>query len=65
VPSAGDLGIANALIVAPGEPARSVLLARTGLRDANGMPPLASGLVDLDGVALLEAWIAGIDAGCQ
>ena len=64
-PNAGDLGIANALIIAPGEPARSVLSARTALRDANGMPPLASNLVDTDGVAMLEAWITGLDPACQ
>jgi uncharacterized repeat protein (TIGR03806 family) len=64
-PQAGDLGIANPLIIAPGEPARSVLPARMNTRDANGMPPLGSNLIDADGVALLEAWIAGLDPGCQ
>jgi len=64
-PSAGDLGIANALLIAPGEPARSVLPARAAVRDSNAMPPLASNLVDSAGVALLESWIAGIDVSCR
>jgi len=65
VPAGGDLGIVNPLIVAPGEPERSVLPARASVRDATGMPPLASNLVDLDGVAVLEAWIAALDPSCQ
>jgi hypothetical protein len=64
-PSAGDLGIGNALIVAPGEPARSVLPARMALRDANAMPPLGSNLVDAAGVALIRDWIDALDAACQ
>lgn len=63
-PTAGTLGIANALLVAPGDPARSVLLARMNRRDANAMPPLASTLVDAQGVQLVQQWIAGL-AGCQ
>jgi uncharacterized repeat protein (TIGR03806 family) len=64
-PSAGDVGIANALIIAPGEPARSVLHARTAARDSSAMPPLATNIVDAGGVELLAGWIAGIDASCQ
>jgi uncharacterized repeat protein (TIGR03806 family) len=59
-PSAGDLGIAGARIVARGDAAHSVLAARDGRRDANGMPPLASSLVDTQGVALVSAWINGL-----
>jgi hypothetical protein len=64
-PVAGDVGIANALIVAPGEPERSALLARVMARDANAMPPLASVLVDAVGSALLHEWIAAMDASCE
>ncbi|HEX6998802.1 MAG TPA: PQQ-dependent sugar dehydrogenase [Gammaproteobacteria bacterium] len=64
LPQAGDLGLgAAARIIAPGRPADSVLPARMGRRDANGMPPLASRVVDAAGVALIEEWIAGL-AGC-
>jgi mono/diheme cytochrome c family protein len=64
-PQSGDLGLGlSARIIAPGDPALSVLVARTNRRDANGMPPLASAEVDIDGVTLLSDWIAGL-AGCQ
>lgn len=63
VPQRGDLGIADARIIAPGDASRSVLVARVNRRDADGMPPLASSLVDDDGVALLAAWTDGL-AGC-
>ncbi|HET9472840.1 MAG TPA: PQQ-dependent sugar dehydrogenase, partial [Steroidobacteraceae bacterium] len=56
-PTAGDLGIANALIIAAGDANRSVLLARMNRRDANQMPPLASTLVDTGGVTLVRDWI--------
>ena len=64
-PSAGDLGIANARIVAPGAPARSVLLARTNRRGAQQMPPIGTTVVDTNGVALLQQWIQGMAAACQ
>ena len=56
-PQAGDLGIANARILAPGEAARSVLVARANRRDASGMPPLGSTVVDSAGVTLLTSWV--------
>ncbi|MBN8281208.1 MAG: hypothetical protein J0M16_11405, partial [Gammaproteobacteria bacterium] len=63
-PQAGDLGITDGRIIAPGDPARSVLLARIGRRDAAGMPPLGSNVPDGEGVALLAAWVSSL-AGCQ
>jgi uncharacterized repeat protein (TIGR03806 family) len=64
-PQAGDLGIgAAARIIAPGSAASSVLVARVNTRDANGMPPLASGLVDAGGVALLQQWVVSLTT-CQ
>jgi uncharacterized repeat protein (TIGR03806 family) len=62
-PQAGDLGVANARIIAPGAPDRSVLVLRTERRDAVGMPPLASHVVDAQGAQLLRNWIAQL-AGC-
>ena len=60
-PQAGDLGLgSNAKIIAPGDPSSSVLLARMSRRDANGMPPLASHLVDDAGVTLIGDWIAAL-----
>jgi uncharacterized repeat protein (TIGR03806 family) len=57
LPQAGDLGIANARIIATGDAARSVVVARANRRDAQAMPPLASTIVDQAGVALLTSWV--------
>ena len=63
-PTLGDLGLgASARIIAPGNGDLSVLVARINRRDANGMPPLASHLVDTAGVALIDSWIDGL-ASC-
>jgi uncharacterized repeat protein (TIGR03806 family) len=56
-PGRGDLGIANARLIAPGAAARSVLVSRMSRRDVHEMPPLGSTLVDADGAALLTEWI--------
>lgn len=50
-------GDTNSRVLAPGDIANSVLLARISLRGVGQMPPLASTLVDTQGVALLAAWI--------
>lgn len=56
-PSHGTLGIVDAVLLAPGEPARSVLWERLRRRDGIGMPPVASHVADPTGVAVIEAWI--------
>jgi uncharacterized repeat protein (TIGR03806 family) len=56
-PMQGDLGIAMARILAPGEPARSVLHARMNRRGMDQMPPLATTHVDDRVIPLLEEWI--------
>ena len=64
-PSSGDLGIgAAARIIAPGSAANSVLVARMNRRDATAMPPLASAIVDAQGVALVQQWINSLTT-CQ
>lgn len=63
VPQRGDLGIADARIIAPGDAERSVLWRRIGTREQGMMPPLASGIVDPD-ADVVRAWIAGLE-GCQ
>jgi uncharacterized repeat protein (TIGR03806 family) len=60
VPSVGDLGIANARIIAPGAPARSVLLSRINRRDEHQMPPLGTAVVDADAVTLISNWISSL-----
>jgi hypothetical protein len=63
-PTAGDLGIANARLIAPGDATRSLIVARMNRRDANGMPPIGSAMVDAGGVALLTQWVNSL-ASCN
>ena len=64
-PQSGDLGIgAAARIIAPGNAANSVLLARINRRDAMQMPPLATNVIDSAGVQLITDWIASLTT-CQ
>jgi uncharacterized repeat protein (TIGR03806 family) len=68
VPSRGTLGIMNARVIAPGDDARSVLHARINQRNAPAimMPPIASNVIDMDGVQLIGAWIDSLTAAsCQ
>jgi uncharacterized repeat protein (TIGR03806 family) len=64
-PASGDLGVAGAKIIAPGDAAQSVLYLRMNRRDENQMPPIATGLVDNEGAILLQQWISGLNASCQ
>lgn len=64
LPQSGDLGILNARLIAAGDATRSVLVARMNRRDANGMPPIGSNLIDSSGVMLLSNWINSL-TGCQ
>jgi hypothetical protein len=62
-PQSGSLGISNARLIAPGDASRSVVIARMNRRDAQGMPPVGSNLVDTTGVSLLTAWVNSL-GGC-
>ncbi len=53
-------GIADARLVAPGAPERSVLFRRISQRGTGQMPPLSSNLVDPHAVQLLRDWIASM-----
>lgn len=57
VPEEGSLGIADAKIVAPGEPQKSVLSLRFHASDATRMPPVGVRKTDPDGAALLDDWV--------
>lgn len=54
------LQIENARLVAPGDPARSVLLKRLSTRGRGQMPPLATSVVDQAAVKLIEEWIQSV-----
>jgi uncharacterized repeat protein (TIGR03806 family) len=65
VPGLGDLGLANARLIAPGAATRSVLLARMNRRDdPEAMPPVGSAQVDAGGVTLIRNWINSL-ANCN
>jgi hypothetical protein len=55
-------GLAEARLVAPGHPERSVLLRRISHRDAGHMPPLATSQVDRAAVQVIHDWIKEIAA---
>jgi len=63
-PIGGDLGIANAVLIAPADPASSIIWQRMRRRDVFAMPPLASSLIDTSGEALLQSWINGMNSMC-
>lgn len=62
LPQNGNLGITDARILAPGEPARSLLLERISRLDSTRMPPSSSNVLDPDSITLLRDWIATISS---
>jgi uncharacterized repeat protein (TIGR03806 family) len=59
-PTLGNLGIANARIIAPGSAARSVAVARVNRVGTDAMPPLSRHMIDTAGVQLLTDWVNGL-----
>jgi uncharacterized repeat protein (TIGR03806 family) len=59
-PERGDLGVANARLLAPGEPDRSILYLRTIRRDTLRMPNIGALIEHTEATAMLRAWIEGI-----
>jgi len=60
VPDHGRYDIADARLVAPGSPERSVLHHRISRRGSEQMPPLVSTEVDRKAVGLVAEWIRGL-----
>jgi uncharacterized repeat protein (TIGR03806 family) len=61
VPMARGLDLANAPLIAPGNPAGSILLARIKSTDERlRMPPLARNMVDPEGALLIQQWIGSM-----
>jgi hypothetical protein len=55
-----DLGIADARLVEPGAPERSVLYRRITRRGPKQMPPVSTNIVDERGAKLVEQWIRSL-----
>lgn len=60
IPQNGNLGVANARIIAPGDPDRSVLYLRMNRLDSERMPPLASLIVDDEASQVMQQWIGSL-----
>ena len=56
-PIQDSLGIADARLIAPGDPKRSVIYQRVAGRGPGQMPPTSSNMVDARAVKLLHEWI--------
>jgi len=54
----GDLGVPNAMLIAPGEPARSTVSLRMLATDEERMPAVGSVVVDSDAAGVVEQWIS-------
>jgi uncharacterized repeat protein (TIGR03806 family) len=61
-PATGDLGVVGLKVLKPGDPAKSAISVRTHALDAKRMPPLASSVVDKDGVAVIDDFIKSLTA---
>jgi uncharacterized repeat protein (TIGR03806 family) len=61
-PTQGNLGVAGARIVVPGDPSRSILSLRMRDLGANRMPPLATNRVDAVGTTIVDTWIRALEA---
>jgi uncharacterized repeat protein (TIGR03806 family) len=56
-PQHDTFGIDNAMLIAPGDPDRSILYQRVSRRGRGQMPPLVTSVTDDAGVTLLRDWI--------
>lgn len=60
-PNHGDLGIAGAKLLSPGDPLKSIISVRTHDLGVNRMPPLGTAIVDTDGTGVIDEWISQVD----
>jgi uncharacterized repeat protein (TIGR03806 family) len=61
-PQHDTFGVTDAMLVAPGEPSRSILLERLSRRGRGQMPPLVTAEVDHKAVQLMRDWISQMKA---
>lgn len=60
-PQHDTFGIADAMLIAPGNPERSIIYHRVSRRGPGQMPPLATSRVDRQAVQLLGDWITQME----
>ena len=61
-PQSGNLGVANARLITPGNPAASIVSLRMHALNANRMPILGTSVVDAQGTGLVDQWITSLTA---
>jgi uncharacterized repeat protein (TIGR03806 family) len=61
-PMGDTLGLINPVILSPGNPGQSILVLRMEDTGQHRMPPLASGIVDTEAMAVIREWISGVKA---
>ena len=59
-PVQGDLGLPEGRVIAPGDPARSVLIYRMATAGRGHMPYLGGKLVDDEGLARVSRWVLNL-----
>jgi glucose/arabinose dehydrogenase len=64
-PVHNTFGLADARLIAPGHPERSVLLHRVSHREQGHMPPLATSMVDSRALEMLREWIKLMPAAAR
>ena len=62
-PGQGTFRMAQAKLLAPGDPYRSVLFFRMSKLGSGRMPRIGSSVIDTAGVGLIHDWIASLPAG--
>lgn len=62
LPTVSDMGIADAKLLSPGEPNKSILFLRMISLDEYRMPPLGTNIVDEVGVYIIKEWIESLNS---
>jgi uncharacterized repeat protein (TIGR03806 family) len=60
LPTQGDLGVADAQLIYPGRPDKSILSLRVHALDSSRMPPLATSMVDTEATDAIDEWIRSL-----
>ncbi len=59
-PQEGDLGVAGARLLVPGDPSRSLVSLRMRRTGTGAMPPIGRNVVDSAGASVVDSWIDSV-----
>jgi putative heme-binding domain-containing protein len=65
IPQQGGLGLKNPKLIDPGNPWNSVICVRMATPGSGHMPIVGSPVVDVEGLAIVEDWIASMKPGVK